>query len=247
MNANAPQTSKNIFVENVLASYLFVTRPKETKDPITGKVRSTYEVDGVFGADHPAFNLIRETMREVAKAAWGEEIKKFPLGPVNAQGQATLVEMPNWQGILTVLANEGKTPLRDGNKRKKLEEPYEGNFYLAARRALSPNKPTKPPSVVVTRGGVNVEIQPGDPQYPVSGDHVTLGVEIWAQGSLAKPSPYGQRINCNFTGIQFLKQGEKRFVGGGDVTRPEEFALNRTDADAEAPGASVAAGGVSLI
>lgn len=241
MNAVVPQTSLNLFVENVLASYLFVTQPKVTTDPITKKTRSTYEVDGVFPHTHPAFNQIREAMRSVAKAAWGEALNKFPLGPVNAAGQATLVEMPNWQGILTVLANEGKTPLRDGNKRKKLEAPYEGNFYLAARNSK------RQPNVVVTRGGVNVLIQPGDPQYPVSGDYVTLGVEIWAQGTLAKPSPYGQRINCTFTGIQFLKQGERRFVGGGRVNSADEFGLNSTEADQEAPGAAVGSGGVSLI
>lgn len=247
MNANIPQTSKNIFVENVVASYLHVTQPKVKTDPITKATRSTYEVDGVFAHTNPAFELVKQTMREVAKAAWGEALNKFPLGPVNAAGQATLVEMPNWQGILTVLANEGKTPLRDGNKRKKLEAPYEGNFYLAARNSK------RQPNVVVTRlnGSTgkleNVSIQPGDPQYPTSGDHVTLGVEIWAQDTLAKPSPYGKRINCTFTGIQFLKQGERRFVGGGRVNAAEEFGLNSTDADAEAPGSAVGTNGVSLI
>lgn len=241
MNATTqPATSKVIVVPNVLASYLYVSRPKDQTDATTGKKRSTYEVDGVFPATHPAFELIRNTQREVARAAWGEDVQKFALGPKDANGQSAIIEMPNWQGILTTLSNEAKIPLRDGNKRKKIEEPYEGNFYLAARS-------TRQPRVVVTRGGVNVDIQPGDPQYPISGDYVTLVVEIWAQGVKGKPSPYGQRINCQFQGIQFLAKGEKRFGGGGRVASLDEFGISPTEADAPPPGAPVSAGGPSLV
>lgn len=241
MSSQAPATSKTIVVSNVLASYLYCSRPKVQKDPTTGKERSTYEVDGVFAATHPAFELIRNTQREVARAAWGDEVQKFALGAPNAHGQKGLIEMPNWQGVLTVLAEEGKVPLRDGNKRKKLEEPYEGNFYLAARTS------GRQPRVVVTRGGVNVDIQPGDPQYPVSGDIVDLVVEIWAQDTLAKRSPYGKRLNCQFAGIQFIQKGEKRFAGGGRVAALDEFGIRPTEADEPPPGAMAASSGPSLV
>lgn len=246
MNAQVLSTSKTIVVPDVLFSYLYCAQPKTSTDQKTGKVSHTYEVDGVFPATHPAFNLIRETMREVAKAAWGEVPAQFPFGtPDPNSGQATMVTLPNWEGVLRGLMQEGRIPLRDGNRRTKQEEPYTGNFYLAARLAA---KPGVQPKVAVTRGGVNVEIKPDDPQYPYSGARGNLVVEIWAQGANGKPSPYGKRINCSFKGVQFLSHGT-RFGGGARVASLDEFGICPADADAPAPGvgAPAANAGPSLI
>lgn len=247
MNAQVPSTSKTIAIPDVLLSYLYCAQPKTNTDPKTQKVSHTFEVDGVFPATHPAFNLIRETMREVAKAAWGEAQAQFPFGTPDANtGQATMVSMPNWQGVLQGLSQEGRIPLRDGNRRTKPEEPYTGNFYLAARLGA---KPGVQPRVAVTRGGVNVEIKPDDPQYPYSGCRGNLIVEVWAQGANGKPSPYGKRINCSFKGVQFLAHGT-RFGGGGTrAASLEEFGICPADADAPAPGVGTQAAnaGPSLI
>lgn len=241
MNAQVNPTSKTILVPDVLFSYLYTAQPKENKDRVTGKVSYSYEVDGVFDVKHPAFELIRATMREVAKNAWGEAPGQFPYGPQDpTTGQMTMVTLPNWEGVLRGLMLENKIPLRDGNRRNKQEEPYTGNFYLAARSARQPR-------VAVTRGGVNVEIKPDDPQYPYSGCRGNLVVEIWAQSPNGKPSPYGRRINCQLAGVQFLAHG-KRFGGGGRVASLDEFGICPADADAPMPGAAMAQSGApSLI
>jgi hypothetical protein len=241
MNAQVSPTSKTIVVPDVLASYLYTAQPKENKDRVTGKVSYSYEVDGVFAATHPAFEIIRSAMREVAKNAWGETPAQFPYGPQDpTTGQMAMVTLPTWEGVLRGLQLENKIPLRDGNRRNKQEEPYTGNFYLAARSSRQPR-------VAVTRGGVNVEIKPDDPQYPYSGCRVNLVVEIWAQSPNGKPSPYGRRINCQLAGVQFLAHG-KRFGGGGRVASLDEFGICPADADAPMPGAAAAQpAGPSLI
>ncbi len=242
MNAQVSSTSKTLVIPDVLFSFLYCDRPKENKDPKTGKITYSFEADGVFPATHPAFSLIRETMRELAKNAWGETPAQFPFGaPDPTSGQATMVTMPEWQGVLQGLQLEGRIPLRDGNRRNKQEEPYTGNFYVKTRSSRQPR-------VVVTRGGVNVEIQPGDPQYPYSGCRGNLVVDVWVQGSKAKPSPYGRRINAQLTGVQFLAHG-KKFGGGGRVAALDEFGICPADADAPAPGVGAAAqtSGPSLI
>jgi hypothetical protein len=239
MNASVSPTSKTVIVKDVLFSYLYCARPMESKDPKTGKVSHSYCVDGVFDAKHPAFELIRQTMREVAKAAWGEAPAMFPYGtPDPNTGQAGMIQLPEWEGVLRGLMLENRIPLRDGNRRNKQEEPYTGNFYLAARSSRQPR-------VVVTRGGVNVEIQPDDTQYPYSGARGNLVVDIWVQGTKSKPSPYGRRINCQLTGVQYVSAG-KRFGGGGRVASLDEFGIDPAEADAAAPGAPVA-GQPSLI
>lgn len=240
MNAQTLPTNKTVVIPDVLFSYLYADKPKENKDPKTGKISYSYECHGVFSATHPAFALIRETMRELAKNAWGEAPTQFPFGtPDPTTGQATLVTMPNWQGVLQGLQLEGRIPLRDGNRRNKQEEPYTGNFYIATRSARQPR-------AAVTRGGVNVELQPGDPHYPYSGARGNLIVDMWVQGSNGKPSPYGRRINAQLMGVQFTAHG-KKFGGSGRVASLEEFGLCPADADAPMPTGAPAGNPMSLI
>lgn len=243
MNAQASPTNKTIWVNDILFSYLYCDKPRENKDAKTGKVTYSYESHGVFSAAHPAFNQVREAMREIARNAWGETPTQFPFGtPDPNTGQATMVTLPNWQGVLQGLQLEGRIPLKDGNRRTKQEEPYTGNFYLSARSQ-------RQPPVVVTRSGVNVHIQPGDPQYPYSGARGIMGVDMWVQGANGKPSPYGRRINAQLIGVQFLAHGQK-FGGGGRTASIDEFGIHPADADAPAPGVMVpqaANAGPSLI
>lgn len=233
-----PQTSKTIVIPNVLASYLFVATPNKSKDPQTGKESSSFCIDGVFGAGHPALELIKQTQREVAKAAWGERMEDFPLGPPNEYGQATMISLPRWEGVLRELQRDNKIPLRDGNRRKKKEEPYVGNFYIAARNSKSqPTVASQFPKKNPTTGQLeNVHIQPGALDYPRSGDYVNIIVDIWAQSPDHKPDTrgYGQRLNAQFCGIQLVKKGVP-IGGGGRTASLNEFGLNSQDADAPAP------------
>ncbi len=231
---NQPQTTKTIIVENVLASYLFVARPNKNKDPQTGKETEVYCVDGVFPPTHPALAQIKAAQREVAQAAWGTRQEDFALGAPNEHGQLSMISLPRFEGVLRELMRDNKIPLRDGNRRKKKEEPYTGNFYLAARNSKSQ------PTVVATRKNPatgkleNIRLQPGDPEYPKSGDYVNLIVDIWAQSPDHKPSGYGQRINCQFAGIQLVKKGTP-IGGGGRTADLSEFGLVSSDADSDAP------------
>jgi hypothetical protein len=231
-------TNKTVVLQDVLFSYLYCAQPYVGKSA-EGKETRTYCVHAVFPATHPAFATVREAMREVAKAAWGEALAMFPFGPADANGQASMIQLPTWEGKLRGFQQENKIPLRDGNRRTKQEEPYTGNFFVAANS-------TRQPRVVVTRGGVNVEIKPDDPQYPYSGARGNVIIDIWAQGANGKPSKFGQRINAQLTGVQFLAHGQK-FGGGGRIATMDEFGLCPADADAPPPGVQAAAGAPSLI
>lgn len=232
------QTSKTVILRDVLFSYLYLAQPFKGKND-KGQDTFTYCGHGIFPATHPAFELVRQAMRDVAKAAWGEAPGQFPFGAVDANGQAAMIQLPTWEGMLRGFSLENKIPLRDGNRRPKQEEEYKGMFYVSANSSRQPR-------VVVTRGGVNVEIKPDDPQYPYSGARGNLIVDIWAQGAQGKASKYGKRINAQLTGVQFLAHGQK-FGGGGRQAAIDEFELAPADADAPAPTGAASNGGPSLI
>lgn len=234
-----PQTSKTIVLRDVLLSYAYLAQPFVGKNS-EGKETKTYCAHGIFPTTHPAFELIRNTQREVAKNAWGDAPGQFPFGAVDPNtGQAAMITLPTWEGMLRGFMLENKIPLRDGNRRPKQEEEYKGSFFLSANSSRQPR-------IVVTRGGVNVEIKPDDPQYPYSGCRGNLIVDIWAQGAQGKASKFGKRINAQLTGVQFLAHGQK-FGGGGRQANLEEFDIAPADADAPAPTGATSNGGPSLI
>ena len=111
-----------------------------------------------------------------------------------------------------------------------IRDRYKNNLFIAA------NNPSRP-RIVVTRGGVNIEIGPDDPQFPYSGARGNLIVDIWGQGTKAKPNEFGPRVNAQLAGVQFLAHGAK-LGGGGRLAQLDEFGICPADADAPAPGAS---------
>jgi hypothetical protein len=233
-------TSKSIVLTNVILSYAYLAKPQVSKSKEAGKADYvTYRLDAVFDPSSPNLDLVRNTQREIAKAAWGEAPTQAP-GPVDpATGQATLVTLPAYLAKLTQLANEGAVCLRDGNKRTKIEEPYQNRFFVAAT-----NK--RQPRIVTTRQGVNVEIGAGDPNFPYSGCLANVIVEIWAQGHPGKPSQYGSALKAQLTGVQLVEHRQP-LGGGGKIASLDEFGLAPEGADAPIPSGAQAPAANALI
>ncbi len=229
-------TSKVITLQSVILSYAYLAKPQTSKSKEPGKADYvTYRTDAVFDPSSPNLELVRNTQREVAKAAWGEAPTQCP-GPVDpATGQATLQTLPAYLAKLTQLSNEGAVCLKDGNKRSKIEEPYQNRFFVSAT-----NK--RQPRVVTTRGGVNVEIGAGDPNYPYSGCLANVLVEIWCQGHPGKPSQYGSAVKAQLLGVQLVEHRQP-LGGGGRIANLDEFGLAPEGADSQVPMQAPAAGG----
>lgn len=129
--------------------------------------------------------------------------------------------------VLTQLAAANKLALRSGDA--KGGEEYTGKVFISANSKVRPR-------IVVSRGGVNVEIGENDPCAPYSGAKGNLIVDIWPQ----QHPKFGKRINAQWTGVQFVEHG-KRF-GGGRIARVDEFGIVPTDADGAVPGAPLSNG-----
>lgn len=228
MDTSLP-TNKTIVVPDVLFSYLYVKTPYTPRQRAGDKPQKPqFTAHGVFPRGHAAEQIITGAIIEVCKNSWGSAIVDQAV--VQPDGTTIVKQMPRWQAMLTQFKQENKLPLRDGNRRQPLADPYKNNLFIAC------NNPSRP-RVAVTRGGVNVEIGPDDPQYPYSGARGNLIVDIWAQGTPTKPNEFGSRINAQFAGIQFLAHGSK-LGGGSRVAALDEFGICPADADAPPPGAS---------
>lgn len=82
---------------------------------------------------------------------------------------------------------------------------FDGNFFVSAN---SKAKPT-----VVTRQGT-----PAEENAVYAGCYVLGHIVIWAQDN-----QYGQRLNAEVTGVQFLRDGDA-FSGGAAPSSVDEFA-----------------------
>lgn len=219
--------NKTITIPDVLFSYLYV---KEPYTPRTGNGKPSFCGHGVFARGSAAEQIVTAAIIEICKNAWGDE-------PVDAavkqlDGSTVLQKMPKWKAMLQSFKDDNRLPLKDGNKRSPIVEPYKNNVYISA------NNPSRP-RVVVTENGVNVEIGPDHPHWPYSGARGNLVVDLWAQGCPAKPvkdPTWGSRINAQLAGVQLTAHG-KRIGGGGRLANMDEFGLHAPDADAPPPGA----------
>lgn len=232
-------TSVKVTVEGIL-SYAYLDKPKVSTNKTTGESYSSYCTDVVFAPNSPFAAAVRDAQRAVAKAGWGEAMVNAA-GPVDpATGQAAIIQLPNWQAVLNQLQAEKSLVLRDGNQRNKIEEPYQNNFFIVAKSKVRPR-------ILVTRGGVQVEIPANDQHFPYSGCTARVIVELYAQGTIAKPSEYGKAIRCQLAGVQFLAHGNR--FGGGRIANLDEFGLSPADADAPTPGGAPAgaSAGPSLV
>lgn len=230
--------SKQVILPDVLLSFAYLARARVNKNA-EGKVTEKFELDAVFAPIHAALKIMKDAMNEIAKNAWGEAPMKIGVAD-QATGVTNVVEMPAYRAMLQQFQTDKRLPLKDGNRRKKIEAPYEGNLYVHASNARRPR-------IVVTRQGVNVEIGHDDPMFPYSGCRANVIVDLWCQGCPAKPAPpdFGSRINASLIGVQFLAHGEK-FGGGGRIASLDEFGICPADADSPAPVAA-ASGATSLI
>jgi hypothetical protein len=208
------ETQVTVVLSNVRLSYAYIFRPFKGKND-KGQETSSYSAHGIMLPTDPGVLLVRNAQRQVAAAAWG--------------AQAT--------DVLTKLAAQDKLALHDGNISKMGQEAYAGKYFVSANSKVRPK-------IAVTRGGVNTEIDEGDPCAPYSGCWANLIVAIYAQGPNNKPSQYGQRINAQLMGVQFLRHDEK-FGGGGRVATLDEFPnVEATGADAAAPAVADASAGL---
>jgi hypothetical protein len=229
MDTSLP-TNLTVVVPDVLLSYCYVAQPYM---PRTGNREPSFCTHGVFSRGHAAEQIVTATIVEICKNAWGSKMVEQAV--MQPDGSTIIKQMPEWQAMLTQFKQENRLPLKDGNKRKPLADPYKNNLYVSA------NNPSRP-RIVVTRGGVNVEIGPDDPMFPYSGARGNLIIDFWAQGCPAKPvkdPTWGSRINAQLAGIQFLSHGSRLGGGGGRAANLDEFGICPADADAPPPGAAV--------
>lgn len=129
-------------------------------------------------------------------------------------------EIAKLQEILTARQKEvfkkrlpaDKLCLRDGDLTGK--DGYEGNMYLAASEKVRPT--------VLDKDGKTPVAASDDRIY--SGCYVNMMVRFWDQNN-----QYGQRINANLLGVQFMADGEKF----SNINRPaaDEMFDDESDGD----------------
>lgn len=206
-----------------ILQYAYIASPYEsTQDD--GSKRLVFKTSLLLERNDPQIEIIRAATREVAKAAWHEA----PTVMTGPDGQN--VQVPEWQAILMRFAATAadKLALRDGNFAK--DEVYKGKYYITANAK-------KRPTVVATLGNppANVKLEPGHLFYPGSTDKAAVVVAIYAQNPKGgKKTPWGERINCQLMGVQFLEKGAG-LSGGGRVAQVQEFGINPVAADAPIP------------
>lgn len=183
----------------------------------------------------------------VGKSAEGKDTRTycvhalFEKGDANHQKVSAAIQKvcqawgTNYSNVLTAMKAQDKLCLHEGNISKMGKDEYKDKMYVTANGS-------RKPTIVVTRGGVNTEIGPDDPYAPYSGCWANVRVAIWPQNPPGKPNKWGNRVNAQFMGVQFLRHDEA-FGGGGVVASPDEFPVQETaGADAPAPTAGAANG-----
>ena len=203
-----------VLLPEVRLSYAYLAKPYVGKGD-NGNAKASYTSHGLFKPGSPAHVALKDAINKCAAAGWG------------AQAEAVKLQ----------LSGQDKLCIHDGNVTKGGQGAYKDMLFVSASNSRKPR-------ILVTRGGVNVEIGDDDPMFPYSGCWANLLLDIWPQSPDGKPSQFGKRINATLTGVQFLRHDEA-FSGGGRIAQPEEFPTVET-AGADAPPPS-AAGGPSLV
>lgn len=229
MNAKA-RTDVELILTNVRLSYAYLFKPYAGKRD-DGSVSSTYCVHAIMTPDNPILAKVREAQRQVAKAAWGEVPTQVP-DPTDPSG-VKMKTVPAWEAVMLKLAQQDKLCLHNGNISKQGEAEYAGKFYVSA------NNSKKQPTIFAASADpsnpqVPLEItnNPGHKEAPYGGCWANVKVSIYAQSPNGRPSKWGQRINAQLEGVQFLKHDTA--FGGGKVASASEFGVAAA-ADADAP------------
>lgn len=127
----------------------------------------------------------------------------------------------------SMLAKKDRLALHDGDLKSNYDG-FAGNLFVAAA-----SKQSVRPTVVDSDGRTQLVETDG---RPYSGCYVNASLEFWAQG---KESGFGERINCQLRGVQFVRDGES--FGGGGAASVNEFSDEtggRADAAADLLGGS---------
>ncbi len=205
----------SVLLQDVLLSYAYLAQPYAGKND-DGSVKLSYVTHAIYKPGSANHIAMSEAMRKTAAIGWG------------AQAEAVLLQ----------LKGQDRLCQHDGNISKGGAEPYKDMLFVSASNSRRPR-------ILVTRGGVNVEIGADDPMFPYSGCRANVMIDLWPQSADGKPNKFGKRINATLTGLQFVAHGEP-LSGGGRIATPDEFP-NVETSGADAPAPSAAPGGSSLI
>ncbi len=136
------------------------------------------------------------------------------------RAKQTAVAKDKWRdkaaAIERGLDKQDKLALHDGDTKTKYDG-FPGNFFISAA-AQENAAPT-----VIDRDRSPLSAKSGRP-YP--GCYVNASIEFWAQDN-----NYGQRINAQLRGIQFLRDGDS--FSAGRPADADEFEDVAEGADAE--------------
>lgn len=111
--------------------------------------------------------------------------------------------------IFKRLEKTDKLALHDGDLKSKYAG-FAGNLYVAAA-----SQEAVRPTVLHKDGRTPIVASDG---IIYSGCYVNVSLEFWAQG---QESGFGERINAQLRGVQFLRDGES--FGGGQAAEADEF------------------------
>lgn len=125
---------------------------------------------------------------------------------IDAVGQEKWVKA--WPNVKKVAEAKDLNCLHDGDLKSKYSG-FEGNLYISAR-ADAAKRPT------VLNNDRSPLTEADGKIY--AGCYVNASVELWAQDN-----GYGQRINAQIRGVQFLRDGDS-FGGGSSAAGADEFA-----------------------
>lgn len=135
-----------------------------------------------------------------------------PTSPAVAalQAEEERVAKEKWadkaSSILAMIRANNRGAIKPGILKAKFDG-FEGNYFVSSNSKARPT--------VVNRAGQPIAEKDG---AIYAGCYVLAHVSLWAQDN-----QYGQRINAEVTGVQFLKDGDA-FSGGASPSSVEEFA-----------------------
>lgn len=125
------------------------------------------------------------------------------------QAEEDRVAKAKWGAKAESIMAEIRANNRGALKAGELKASYDG---FPGNDFISVNNKTRP--TIVDRDGTQLTAQDGK---PYSGSYVLAHITLWAQDN-----KFGKRINANFTGLQFVADGDA-FGSGPPPSSADEF------------------------
>ena len=205
MSTENNATNKTVILKNVRVDFLHVDKPwcKKGEDPTKSKYTSTIIIE----KSDPQLTLIKDALRSVATAKWGDAYSS------KEKGKKTV--FPTF--CLRDAATDAEA--KQGSKEGYLHGPH---FFNANRN------PSKGPVSVfgVGQGKRQLDKHADAELYPYSGCYATVVVEFWAQDN---KGGFGDKVNVELIAIVKTKDGERLDSGGGGVDVDAAAALLADD------------------